>query len=58
MQAAADKPAPNLPPLRQELQLERDKIRNRWLLHDPIRGRFHAIGDIAFAALSQWAPIS
>ena len=57
MQPAANPPAPNLPPLRQELRLERDKIRNRWLLHDPVRGRFHAIGDIAFAALSQWAPM-
>ena len=54
MQPAANAPAPHLPPLRQELRLERDKIKNRWLLHDPVRGRFHALGDIAFKVLSHW----
>ena len=54
MQPAANTPAPHLPPLRQELRLERDKIKNRWLLHDPVRGRFHALGDIAFKVLSHW----
>lgn len=57
MQPEAKEPAPPLPALRQELRLERDKVRNRWLLHDPIRGRFHAIGDVAFAALSRWETI-
>ena len=57
MKPAVTGPAPPLPALRQELRLERDKLRNRWLLHDPIRGRFHAIGQIAFAALSRWQPI-
>ena len=51
------KPAPPLPPLRQEIRLERDEIRNRWLLHDPVRGRFHAIGPVAFSALSQWQSV-
>lgn len=58
MITAANEPAPPLPPLRQELKLERDKTRDRWLLHDPVRGRFHAIGPVAFAALSQWDIIS
>ena len=57
MQPAETKPAPPLPPLRQEIRLERDEIRKRWLLHDPVRGRFHAIGPVAFAALSQWETI-
>ena len=57
MQPAANEPAPPLPALRQELRLERDQLRNRWLLHDPIRGKFHAIGHVAFAALSRWATI-
>lgn len=57
MQPAATEPAPPLPALRQELRLERDAVRNRWLLHDPIRGSFHAIGNVAFAALSRWATI-
>jgi len=57
MQAAANTPSPPLPPLRQELRLERDKVRNRWLMHDPIRGRFHAIGEIAFTVLSQWTSV-
>ena len=57
MQADAQQPAPPLPALRQELRLERDAVRNRWLLHDPIRGRFHTIGQVAFAALSRWAPL-
>jgi len=42
MQAAANTPSPPLPP---------------WLLHDPIRGRFHAIGEIAFTVLSQWESV-
>ena len=57
MQAEAAQPAPPLPALRQELRLERDSVRNRWLLHDPIRGRFHAIGPLAFAALSRWVSL-
>ena len=57
MQPAATEPAPFLPALRQELRLERDNVLNRWLLHDPIRGRFHAIGQTAFTALSHWTPI-
>jgi len=57
MQPAANIPAPPLPALRQELRLERDELRNRWLLHDPIRGKFHAIGHVTFAALSRWATI-
>jgi len=51
---AATEHAPPLPRLRQELRLERDTVRDRWLLHDPIRGRFHAIGHLAFSALSHW----
>ena len=50
-------PKPPLPPLRQELIILRDKLRGRWMIHDPIRGRFHAIGPEAFTALSQWAPV-
>ncbi len=57
MLPAATQPTPPLPPLRQELRLERDTLRDRWLLHDPVRGRFHAIGHVAFAALSRWATI-
>lgn len=57
MQPAANEPAPPLPSLRQELRLERDKVRDRWLLHDPVRGRFHAIGHVAFAALSRWTAL-
>jgi putative peptide zinc metalloprotease protein len=57
MQLAAKEQAPPLPPLRQELRLERDKLRDRWLLHDPVRGRFHAISHVAFTALSRWATI-
>ena len=58
MQPAANQPAPPLPPLRQELRLERDNIRGRWLLHDPVRGRFHALGPVAFAALSHWSMVT
>jgi len=57
MQIPAAEQARPLPALRQELRLERDRARNRWLLHDPIRGTFHAIGEVAFAALSRWSPI-
>ncbi|GGX73100.1 hypothetical protein GCM10011309_23790 [Litorimonas cladophorae] len=57
MQAAAEEQAPPLPPLRQELRLERDELRDRWLLHDPVRGRFHAIGHVAFTALAHWDTI-
>ncbi len=57
MQPAATEPTPPLPALRQELRLERDALRDRWLLHDPVRGRFHAIGHVAFAALSRWQTI-
>lgn len=46
---------PLLPFLRQEVRLERDPTRDRWLLHDPVRGCFHAIGPIAFTALSRWS---
>lgn len=54
MLPAQTEPSPPLPPLRQEIRLERDETRNRWLLHDPVRGRFHAIGPVAFSALSHW----
>ena len=57
MQPAATEPAPPLPALRQELRLKRDNVLNRWLLHDPIRGRFHTIGQAAFTALSHWTSI-
>ena len=57
MQPAATEPAPPLPELRQELRLERDNVLNRWLLHDPIRGRFHTLGQAAFTALSHWNSI-
>ena len=57
MQIPAAEQARPLPALRQELRLERDRARNRWLLHDPIRGTFHAIGELAFTALSRWSPI-
>ena len=57
MQTPAAEQAPPLPMLRQELRLERDTARNRWLLHDPVRGTFHTIGEVSFAALSRWSPI-
>ena len=49
--------APPLPPLRQELSITRDPVRDRWLIQDPVRGRFHALGETAFKALTRWAPI-
>jgi len=51
----AEQPPPPLMPLRQDLTILRDKGRERWLLHDPIRGKYHTLGPLAFTAISRWA---
>jgi putative peptide zinc metalloprotease protein len=48
-------PPPPLPPLRQELSISRNPAKNRWLIQDPVRGRFHATGETAFLILTRWA---
>jgi putative peptide zinc metalloprotease protein len=48
-----------LPPLRQDIRIERDAASPggapRWLLHDPVRNSFYEIGPEAHALLSLWS---
>jgi len=55
-------PLPPLPALREDLRLLPSRPGKdgapRYLLHDPLAGRFHELDERAFALLAAWQPVS
>ena len=50
--------APALRPLRQELSILPAGAVDQWLLYDPVRGKYHQIGQAAMIILSHWQAIA
>jgi len=49
--------APCLRPLRQELSILRGDNIDQWLIYDPVRGKYHKIGQAAMTMLTHWQAI-